>query len=140
MDHEQALYVVDLKNGGVSTKLANWVSAYCVSNDCSTVYYRSDGLYTCSGTEASQAQKVPFELYAIDFCFSENKELFVSAARGDGTRDLYSVSKDGEAKVVLENVILVTQDDCGMIYVTTKDSYYVVRAGELIQLRVITMA
>ena len=139
MDHEQALYVLDLKNGGVSTKLANWVSAYCVSNDCSTVYYRSDGLYSCSGTEASQAQKAPFEWFVIEFYFSENKELFVNAVSGDGACNLYSISEEGEAKVVLENVILVTQDDCGMIYVTTKDSYYVVRAGELIQLQAITM-
>ena len=75
----------------------------------------------------------------IEFYFSENKELFVNAVSGDGACNLYSISEEGEAKVVLENVILVTQDDCGMIYVTTKDSYYVVRAGELIQLQAITM-
>ena len=135
LDNEQALYVLDLENGGQCTKLADKVSTYCVSNDCSTVYYWSDGLYACSGTEASQAQKVPFELSGISFYFSENKELFVKTA----IDDLYSISEDGKAKVVLENVILFTQEDCGMIYVRTKDGHYIVRAGELIQLQVKTM-
>lgn len=139
LDNERALYVLDLENGGQCTKLADKVRTYCVSNDCSTVYYWSDGLYACSGTEASQAQKVPLELSGISFYFSENKELFVETARGNGAIDLYSISEDGKAKVVLENVILFTQEDCGMIYVRTKDGHYIVRAGELIQLQVKTM-
>lgn len=139
MDGE--LHCLDLKNG-TNTLLVSKLAAYAVSPDCSTVYYYYDGLSRCSGTAASEPEKVPLDGNMWQIYFSENNQVFFACS--DGTyRDLYTISKDGEPSVLLQNLVLLTQYENGMIFLSTgergdatqSNRYYIIRAGELLELK-----
>lgn len=138
MDSAQALYLLDLKNGGQSTLLVDMVADFAVSNDCSRVYYYFDGLKYCSGTEVAEPIEITNECASYSLCFSENNQLFYKG-HGENGSHLYTVSVDGEVKQVLQDLVHFKQEACGMIFLSSAEDYYIISNGELIKLQVKTM-
>jgi hypothetical protein len=138
MDSSQTLYLLDLKNGGQSTLLVKKVADFAVSNDCSRVYYFFGGLNYCSGTVVSEPVEINNECTSYSLCFSENGQLFYKGF-GESGIHLYTVSKNGDVKLLLQNLGHFKQEDCGMIFLSSAEDYYFIRNGELVKLQVKTM-
>lgn len=139
MDDVQALYLLDLKNGGKSTLLVEKISHFAITFDCSALYYAWNGLSRCDATKISEPTNIPLEgSFRGMFC-SENGQVFFRLVDGVYT-DLYTVSEDGEVLVVLQNVQQMLQYPCGMIFLAVGksfseiDGYYIIRDGELMAL------
>lgn len=143
MDFNRTLHVMDLKNGGESAVLADNIYSYTVSNNGKKLYYSKswEKLYRLDRTDVSEMKHEEIDLPSLDAHFSENNELFTKVMNDSNDRnyDLYKITKNGDIVRILQNVLQCTKEDCGMIYVTTEDGYYIIRNGELIQLEVKTM-
>ena len=140
----RALYYLDLKAGGEPTLLAKETVFYVVSYDCSTLYYFYRNLFSSPATDTTEAKEVPIDGSIYDVCFSENNQVFFKCSV-DTHKDLCTLSKEGEQLVVLQNLLQFVQYPCGMIFLATGESYkeidgyYIIRAGELIELKMQNM-
>lgn len=146
MDSDGKICVLNLKNGGETTVLVERAAAFAASPDGSTLYYYFDGLSRCSGTEASEPVKMPVEGSVWSIYFSENNQVYF-ACQHETYRDLYTITKDGEAAVVVQNLMWFMQFENGMILLSAgegndyskPDKYYIIRAGQLLELNMKTM-
>lgn len=146
LDSDGKICVLDLKNGGQITQLVERAVSFAVSPDGGTLYYYYDGLSRCSGTEASEPEKMPVEGSMWSIYFSENNQVYFLCQQ-ETYRDLYTITKDGDAAVVLQNLMWFMQFENGMILLSTgegndytkPDKYYIIRAGQLLELKMTTM-
>lgn len=104
---DDQLHVIDLRNGGKVTKLAEKVKEYVVANDCSVVYYYDDlsdyggSLYRCNAKDGSDVKKIEVEFTEI--ILSGSNQLYALKGMREQA-DLYQVNSRGKAELVLEDV------------------------------------
>lgn len=152
VDKDRKLYGLALQSGAESILLADAADCYAISYDGTTLHYASrylyeykDGLqkygsylYTCDAADGSVLGSIQTEVVK-DMFFSEDNQLFCLLGN-DGHSDLYTLTSEGNAELVLEDVVTFARSDCGVLYVATAEEYYVIRAGQLIRLQIKTLA
>ena len=135
---DMRLHLADLQTGQTYAELAYATWKYTVSYDFSTFYYveqiqeeeeYASYLYQCDARDGSQQRKIQTPQVLDLFC-SENNQLFFYASEGQ-QKNFYTLTQDGEVKLLLEDVSYVFQDESGAICVDMGEEVYIVRAGVL---------